>query len=120
MTAYNSYRIIPGRWNPLTPEDLQAMADADAQFEASTSAARRESRKRASTRKPQTSEQRARENAARRARYAAKKKRPADVYTIDGAKRPTNHQQYNIPSPKMQPVKRPGERRQKRGQNQSA
>jgi hypothetical protein len=40
LTEYNSYRITPGRWNPWTPEDLQAMQIADAQIEAEFVAAR--------------------------------------------------------------------------------
>ncbi len=44
------------------------------------------------------------------ARQARMQKCPADVAAPDRA-RDTNHQDSNIPSPKMQPVKRPGNRR---------
>jgi len=39
-----------------------------------------------------------------------KKKRPADVAAPDRGEN-LDHQQYNTPSPKMQPVMRPGKRR---------
>lgn len=41
---------------------------------------------------------------------AMKKKRPAGVAAPDRGRDP-NYQQYNTPSPKTQPVRRPGKRR---------
>ena len=50
---------------------------------------------------------------------ALKKKRPANAATLDRGRDP-NHQEYNIHSPKMQPVMRPAGRKLSYGQNQSA
>lgn len=145
MTAYNNYRITPGRWNPLTPEDLLGIQAADVQLEQDLAhedylaklhptkrprltdeerLARLQDRRRRywqqnkakiAERRKVRDRERYHENpekyrAIGRERYAAKKNRPADVAAPDRGKDP-NHQQYNTPSPKMQPVKRPGNRR---------
>ena len=133
MTAYNNYHIMRGRWNPWTPDDLAAMATADAQIEAEYAARKaaqmkevrmkkrydkplspeKLERKRAKNREYHAKHRYERNEASREwhaAHSAPQKKRPADVAAPDRAGT-LEHQQYNTPSPKMQPVMRPENRK---------